>query len=444
MSESTLRQARPAVTQGFAVGPLLRRHWIWLAMLAIALALPWLFFDWSKARHSGFVVSMLSQMGIMIVFALSFNMQMGQAGLLSFGHAVFLGLGGYATAHALNAVKDGGLWLPVELMPLVGGLGGLGFAIVLGYMVTKQRATAFAMITMGLGELITACALMFKAFFGGEGGVSTNRMVGQSLLGLSYGQSIQVYYLIVAWTLIATLGMLLLTQTPLGRMANACRDNHERAQFVGYDPRMVRFVQFALSGFFAGIAGALYTLTYEIVTYDAVAAPLSANALLMTYIGGVGVFFGPIIGAVIIVLLQSWVSLLSNSWLVYVGVLFIIMVIFAPGGIAGLMMLHRPIWQAGRMRALAAPYLQLMLPGLCVVLGFVALVEFTSFVTIGAEQGKALKLFGQEIPTDSWTPWAIGGVLLLGGGAWLRHEARMFRRVWERIGEEIGLNGDRP
>jgi hypothetical protein len=86
--------------------------------------------------------------------------------------------------------------------------------------------------------------------------------------------------------------MLLLTRTPLGRMANASRDNFERAQFVGYDPRMVRFFQFALSGAFAGIAGALYTLTYEIVTYDTVAGPMSANALLMTYIGGVGVFAG--------------------------------------------------------------------------------------------------------------------------------------------------------
>ncbi len=124
--------------------------------------------------------------------------------------------------------------------------------------------------------------------------------------------------------------MLFLTQTPLGRMANATRDNFERAQFMGYDPRIVRFLQFALSGFFAGIGGGLYAITYEIVTFDALAAPLSANALLMAYIGGTSVFGGPILGAVLITLLQSGVSLLSNSWLVYVGVLFISMVIFAP------------------------------------------------------------------------------------------------------------------
>ena len=153
-------------------------------------------------------------------------------------------------------------------------------------MATKQRATAFAMITLGIGELVATAALMFHHFFGGEGGVTTDRMIDHSLFGLSYASGIQVYYLIVGWTFIAALLMWFLTMTPLGRMANACRDNYERAQFMGYDPRIVRFLQFSLSGFFAGIGGGLYAITYEIVTFDAVAAPLSANALLMAYIGG--------------------------------------------------------------------------------------------------------------------------------------------------------------
>src|SRR5262249_4944892 len=228
-------------------------------------------------------------------------------------------LGGYTTAHVLNAVKGGSFWLPTELVPVAGGIGGLIFAIIFGYVATKQRATAFAMITLGIGELVTACALMFKTFFGGEGGVSTNRVIGTSLVGLTYSPSIQVYYLIVAWTVISIALMLLLTRTPLGRMANACRDNFERAQFVGYDPSMVRFFQFALSGLFAGIAGALYALTYEIVTFDSVAGAMSANALLMTYIGGVGAFPGPGLGAGLITLLPSWGRLLSHPSLVSVG-----------------------------------------------------------------------------------------------------------------------------
>jgi branched-chain amino acid transport system permease protein len=410
---------------------------IWIVALLVAMLMPWLFYNYHTGRHSGFVVSMLSQMGMMSILALSYNMLLGQAGLFSFCHATFFGVGGYATIHFLNMAGDGNLPVPMELIPILSGLSGLGLAIVFGYMATKQRATAFAMITLGIGELMTTAALSFHHFFGGEGGVNANRMIGHSLFGLKYASAVQVYYLILAWVVLATLAMFFLTQTPLGRMANATRDNFERARFMGYDPRIVRFLQFALSGFFAGIGGGLYAITYEIVTFDALAAPLSANALLMAYIGGSAVFGGPLLGAVLITLLQSGVSLLSNSWLVYVGVLFISMVIFAPSGIMGLVMAHGPIVRAGQLGRLAVPYLRVMVPGLLMVLGFVGLVELTSFLTIGAAQGKTLVLFGHKIDVHAALPWSVATVGLLGGIAWLRIEARSFRQVWEKLMIEL-------
>jgi branched-chain amino acid transport system permease protein len=413
------------------------RSGIWIAVLAIAILLPWVFYNYRTGRHSGFVVSMLSQMGMMSILALSYNMLLGQAGLFSLCHATFFGIGGYATIHFLTMAGAGSLPLPMEIIPLLSGLSGLGLAIVFGYMATKQRATAFAMITLGIGELMVTAALMFHHFFGGEGGVSTNRMIGRSLLGLKYASEIQVYYLILAWALLAALAMFYLTLTPLGRMANASRDNFERVQFVGYDPRVVRFLQFALAGFFAGIGGGLYAITYEIVTFDALAAPLSANALLMAYIGGSAAFGGPILGAVLITLLQSGVSLMSNSWLVYVGVLFIGMVIFAPNGIMGLVMAHGPIARAGELRRLTVPYLRVTLPGILAVLGFVGLVELTSFLTIGAAQGKTLVLFGHRIDVHAALPWLLATVALAVGCFWLRLEARAFRRVWETLMVEL-------
>ena len=414
-----------------------REGWVWVVALVVAIAAPWVFFNYSTGRHSGFVLSMLSQMGMMSILALSYNMLLGQAGLFSLCHATFFGIGGYATIHFLDLAGAGSLPLPMELIPLLSGLSGLGLAIVFGYMATKQRATAFAMITLGIGELMVTAALMFHHFFGGEGGVNANRMIGHSLFALKYASGIQVYYLILAWTLIAALAMFFLTLTPLGRMANATRDNFERAQFMGYDPRIVRFLQFALAGFFAGIGGGLYAITYEIVTFDALAAPLSANALLMAYIGGAGAFGGPILGAVLITLLQSGVSLMSNSWLVYVGVLFIAMVIFAPQGIMGLVMAHGPIVRAGQFGRLAVPYLRVIVPGIFMVLGFVGLVELTSFLTIGAAQGKTLVLFGNRIDVHALSPWIVSMVLLLGGGSWFRVEARAFHRVWERLMGEV-------
>src|SRR5262249_27728212 len=151
--------------------------------------------------------------------------------------------------------------------------------------------------------------------------------------------------------------------------------------------------------------GGLYAITYEIVTFDAVAAPLSANALLMAYIGGSMVFSGPVLGAVLITLLQSGVSLMSNSWLIYVGVLFIAMVTFAPTGLAGIIEATGPIWRAGRLSRLTVPYLRLLLPGLASIVGFVGLVELLSFLTIGAAQGKRLVLFSAQIDAASAMPW---------------------------------------
>src|SRR5688572_31223473 len=104
---------------------MLRRHWPWLLVLVILLAFPFLFYDWSKGRHSGFVLTLMSEIGVMAIFALSYNMLMGQAGLLSFGHAVLFGLGAYCAAHVINLVKSGTIWLPTELVPLAGGLGGM-------------------------------------------------------------------------------------------------------------------------------------------------------------------------------------------------------------------------------------------------------------------------------------------------------------------------------
>jgi branched-chain amino acid transport system permease protein len=411
--------------------------WLWFIALLIAIAMPWVFYNYHTGRHSGFVISMLSQMGMMSILALSYNMLLGQSGLFSFCHAVFFGIGGYATIHFLNLAGDGTLPIPLELVPVLAGLSGGALAVVFGYMATKQRATAFAMITLGIGELMTTAALMFHHFFGGEGGVNSNRMIGHSLFGFKYGPSIQVYYLILAWTVISALLMLYLTRTPLGRMANASRDNFERVQFVGYDPRMVRFTQFVLSGFFAGIGGGLYAITYEIVTFDALAAPLSANALLMAYIGGSAAFGGPILGAVLITLLQSGVSLMSNSWLVYVGVLFITMVMFAPQGIMGLIAAHGPIVRGGRFGKLLLPYGRVIVPCLVMVLGFVSVVELASFLTIGAAQGKVLVLFGRRIDEHDVLPWLAALMCLAVGTSWFALEARSFRRVWDGLMSEL-------
>jgi len=144
-----------------------------------------------------------------------------------------------------------------------------------------------------------------------------------------------------------------------------------------------------------------------------------------------------VLGAVLITLLQSGVSLMSNSWLIYVGVLFIAMVTFAPTGLAGIIVAHQPVWRAGRLSRLLVPYLRLLPAGIASLAGFVGVVELLSFLTIGAAQGKHLVLFGSPIDADSVWPWTIVGALLLIGGVWLRKEARSFSRAWVAVTDDM-------
>jgi branched-chain amino acid transport system permease protein len=377
---------------------------LWGGCLALAVALPLVF-------KSGFVLSLLCQMGVMVVFALSYNMLLGQTGLLSFGHAVYFGLGAFVSMHALNLIgKDGGP-LVVALLPLVGGLAGLVAGVVLGYVTTKKAGTTFAMISLGIGELVAACALMFPGFFGGEGGVSGNRVVGKgTLLGFTWGPQVEMYGLIVAWAFLAAVAMFALTQTPLGRMANAVRDNPERAEFVGYDTQRVRYLMLILSGFFAGVAGGLTALNYEIVTAETLNAHTSGVVLLMTFVGGIGFFFGPIIGAILITVMQIVIGGMTHAWLLYFGLFFLFMVLMAPGGIASVIAIQRNLWQAGLFRRMVPHYLATSLPVLILLAGLVGLIEMSYALFAGEGVGAgdtATRVMGMHLQLNSAAPWAI-------------------------------------
>src|SRR5258706_15944692 len=156
----------------------MRRIVFWVAIALIFAGLPLVF-------TQSFALSMLSQMGIAIIFALSYNMLLGQTGLLSFGHAVYFGLGAFFCAHALNLIGAGKFWFPVTLVPLIGGLAGLVFGLLFGFVTTRRAGTPFAMISLGIAEMVAASALMFTTFFGGEGRIATNPAVRKPILGLS-------------------------------------------------------------------------------------------------------------------------------------------------------------------------------------------------------------------------------------------------------------------
>jgi branched-chain amino acid transport system permease protein len=384
---------------------------------------------------SGLSVTMLSQMGIAIIACLSYNMLLGQGGMLSFGHAVYTGLGSFVAIHALNSY--GGGVLPVSLVPLVGGFAGMGFAVLFGYVTTRKSGTTFAMITLGLAELVFAMALMIPEFFGGEGGVSGNRVMGQAVLGITFGPATQVYYLIAAYTLVSMILMYAFTQTPLGRMLNAVRDNPERVEFIGYNPQRVRYIAFIIAGFFAGISGGLGALTFEIVTAEVVGAARSGAYLLFTFLGGATFFFGPIIGAVLMVLAFVLLSEFTKAWLLYLGLLFLFMVMYAPGGIASLIMMNLRLALHGKLARLASSYIGLLLTGLMALLGAAALIEMVYHLQLSSASGSVVPFLGLSLDTAAPLSWLGAVLLLVSGVVAFRPVQRRFGLQWDAAQAEI-------
>lgn len=409
----------------------LARWLIWGSTVLIMLVLPLLF-------PGGFAITLMSQMGIMIVFALSYNMLLGQTGMLSFGHAVYSGLGAFIAVHVLNMVGAGTVWLPVSLLPLVGGLAGAFFGVIFGYVTTKKAGTTFAMITLGIGEMVFASSLMFPEFFGGEGGISTNRVVGEAFLGITYGPGRQVYYLIAAWCLLSMALMYAWTQTPLGRIANAVRDNPERAEFIGYNTQRVRYLVLILSAFFAGISGALAAINFEIVSAENVSAVRSGGVLLAAFIGGAGFFFGPILGAIVFILFAVALSDLTKAWLLYLGLFFVLIVMFVPGGLASLVMLQLPLLARGKLRAMLPAYGRCALAGIVLLAALILTVEMVYKVQVDNANGTAMTLFGVGFDAGTLPPWAVAAALwLIGLAAW-RYTVGLARGRWDAIQAEIG------
>jgi branched-chain amino acid transport system permease protein len=327
--------------------------------------------------------------------------------------------------------------MPVSLLPLVGGLAGAFFGVLFGYVTTKRAGTTFAMITLGIGELVFSCSLMFPEFFGGEGGVTTNRVFGEPFLGITFGPSVQVYYLIAVWCLLSMALMYAWSHTPLGRIANAVRDNPERAEFIGYDTQRVRWFTLIISAFFAGIAGALGMINFEIVTAENVSAARSGGVLLAAFIGGVGFFFGPIIGACVFIFFVVALSGYTQAWLLYLGLFFMLMVMFAPGGIASLVMMQVQLVARKRFGRIAPHYLGAGASGLLVLAALILTVEMTYKISVDSADGALMNLFGVEFDAAAAIPWAVAGGLWIAGG-WLFNIARKrVARVWGEIQAEF-------
>ena len=379
------------------------------------------------------------QMLIAALFACAYSLLSGRAGMLSFGHAAYFGVGAFATVHAMNAIGGAGL-LPTPLLPLVGAGMGLVVGIVAGWFATQRAGTAFSMITLAIAELLHALAPQLKGWFGGESGIPAMRMPAW---GLTFGSTQQVYYLTLAWVLLALAALYFHGTTPMGRLTLGLRENAHRLKFLGYDVHRLGVSAFAISSMFSGLAGGLQAINNESVNYVVFDAGVSASVVLNSYIGGVGTFLGPALGAALMTFFGYMVSDVTQSWLLYQGVLFVGVMMFMPQGVAGLVAsIARLVRQHGALAVLPV----LVLGAAAAVLlaaGFAFLVEITQrlcsqdyrSLAAAAASWPAVQLFGRAWLPGSPATWLVP-VALLATGAVLALQAVRRRAA-------LGLRADR-
>ncbi len=292
-----------------------------MAVLALA-ALPWVL-----ARHQ---LSILTDLLIFGLFALSLDLIMGYTGMVSFGHAAYFGLGAYGSALVLIHFGQ-----PIPVALLAGAaLAGLVAAPV-GWFSTRATGIYFAMLTLAFAQLLYTVAYKWRDLTGGSDGIA-----GVPKTALYWGgpslASPRAFYLVVAAVLVLSFVVCrALARSPFGRALQAIRENERRFVALGRDPRPFKLLVFIIAAIFGGLAGALFAPFRGFASPEVMFWVLSGQALMMVIIGGIGTLAGPVVGAMVFILIQEILSSYTEHWMIFTGAIFVLMVVFLPGGLVG-------------------------------------------------------------------------------------------------------------
>ena len=278
-------------------------------------------------------ISLLTEMIIFSLYAVSYNLLLGFGGLLSFGHGMFLGLGAFTTGAMLQRIPGLPFFGYVFLGTLMATLIGLG----VGCLLLRHKGAYYALLTLAFNALFYAIAIKWHAVTGGDDGLPVKRPnLHLGFVQLPMSDVTVFYYVTLVVIGCAVLFCWYFTKTAMGKTVLLLRENEERMQFIGYNPAVSRMILFTLTAFFAGLAGSFYALFFKFVGVDAIGIDMTTTALLMTFIGGTKDFFGPVLGAGFYIYFQNYLSNITDRWPLFMGLLFVLMVLFAPQGLSGL------------------------------------------------------------------------------------------------------------
>ncbi len=281
---------------------------------------------------------------IFALYAVSFNLLLGYTGLLSFGHAMYFGAGGYATALALSHIEG----LPLLVALLIGFLGAVLLALIICPIVVRVSGTAFAMLHLAFGQLMYVLALKLRGITGGEdgiGGFSIPPLNIPGVVSIDMTDPLKFYYFAVAVLGVSLWILWFFTKTPFGQIMVSVRDNANRVDYMGFKVPHTKAVIYAFSGGFAGVAGSIYALFQNLISADGALHIMNSFApILITMIGGVASFFGPICGAAIFGILDELTTRYTERVELVYGVILIVVIMYFPMGFMGLLRFIKGKW----------------------------------------------------------------------------------------------------
>lgn len=298
-----------------------------LVVFLLALSIPFI-----GSRYYTFIAT---QIAILSLFAVSYNLLLGTTGLVSFGHAAYFGLGAYATGILMKELE-----LPFIIALLAGGLMPAAFSLVFGYFCVRLTKIYFSMLTLAFAQIVWAICFQWNELTGGDQGISgipypETAWIG-SIPGLGGFRSGDYFYMLsLGLVMICIYVLQRITDSPFGRLLTTIRENPERASFIGVNVRQYELAAFVISGGFAGISGALFGIFNRGVFADFMFWPKSAEVLIMTILGGMNHFWGPVVGTVMMVVLNQQITSYTEYWPLVLGTILLILMFVFPGGLLG-------------------------------------------------------------------------------------------------------------
>lgn len=300
----------------------------WLAPTLIVFALATLIL--AGQALSRYHVGLLTQVLIFGIFAMSLDVLVGFTGLQSLGHAAYFGISSYTIAIVSKRVTDN------FAIDVAAGLGAaIVTAAIFGLLALRTTGAYFLMATMALAQVLWGIAYRWRGLTGGDDGLPGISRPDLGLSWFSLWDTTNFYYFCLAIALLVLVALYIMVRSPFGYALQGIRESESRMRALGYDTWRFKYAAFVLSGFFAGVSGMLYVYYNSFVNPHELSVVLSAEALLMVILGGPGTLFGPLLGAGAVVFLRNIVSGVTDRWLLILGAVYVLVVLFAPRGIVG-------------------------------------------------------------------------------------------------------------